>query len=480
LTAFWLWRNSNIEASEIFLEYVLHGFIGRTHEKSTGISSLLESVSLNSIRQILPDRAILEACRAAGYSFRHRCITPVVTVMHMLLSAIWPEESFNASWQVLWDTFHSHYPELDCRSPSGGSVTKARQRLPLAVWEHLFAWVSHQAQRLSEPWARWRGHRVVLLDGTCVSMPDTPSLHAAFGTPTGLHGSARYPLARMVALSLANTMTVISYAVGGYRTDETVLAESLLNTLQSGDLLIADRHFAAAHYYVRYQRAGLEFLTRIHQRLKISRIRRRMSYGPDDFVGRLKIGKDYRRKDPSLPAWMEVRFLRTRFQIRGRIRAVWLVTSLLDPVRYPAAEIVELYARRWRIETLFGEVKIRLSADVLRSQSPDQICKEIAARMMALNVVRSVMLQAAEQDGVDPIRISFAHALRAIVSFAPAMAIEPLWKLPAIYQTMLGEMADHRNPSRPGRNEPRMITRDRKHYPTLRFTRHLWKAKHAA
>jgi hypothetical protein len=128
LTAFWLWRNSNIEASEIFLEYVLHGFIGRTHEKSTGISSLLESVSLNSIRQILPDRAILEACRAAGYSFRHRCITPVVTVMHMLLSAIWPEESFNASWQVLWDTFHSHYPELDCRSPSPKPVNASRWR----------------------------------------------------------------------------------------------------------------------------------------------------------------------------------------------------------------------------------------------------------------------------------------------------------------------------------------------------------------
>jgi hypothetical protein len=459
---------------------MLPDIIGRTHDNSSRICSLLESVSLNTIRQVLPDRAILEACRAAGYSFRHRRLTPVVTVLSMLLSAIWPEESFNAAWQVLWDTFRSHSPELECRSPSRGSVTKARQRLPLAVWDQLFAWVSQQAQRVSEPWARWRGHRVVLVDGTCVSMPDTPSLHAAFGTPTGLHGSARYPLARLVALSLANTMTVMAYAVGAYRTDETVLAEALLNRLQTGDLLIADRHFAAAHYYVRYQRAGLEFLTRIHQRLKMSRVRRRISYGSDDFVGRLTIGKDSRRKDPSLPDWIEVRFLRARFRIRGRVRTVWLVTSLLDPVRYPAAEIVELYARRWRIETLFREFKINLSADVLRSQSPDQIRKEIAARMLALNVVRSVMLQAAGQEGVDPLRISFVHALRAIVSFAPAMAIEPLWKLRLIYQTMLGEMADHRNPGRPGRNEPRMITRDRKHYPSLKITRHLWKARHAA
>jgi hypothetical protein len=80
------------------IDMLLPNFIGKTHENSAMISSLLESVSLNTIRQILPDWAILEACRAGGYSFRHRCIAPVVTVIHMVLSAIWSEESFNAAW----------------------------------------------------------------------------------------------------------------------------------------------------------------------------------------------------------------------------------------------------------------------------------------------------------------------------------------------------------------------------------------------
>jgi hypothetical protein len=275
-------------------------------------------------------------------------------------------------------------------------------------------------------------------------------------------------------------MTVIAYAVGGYRTGETALADGLLHTLQTGDLLVADRYFAAAHFYVRYQQLGLEFLTRIHHRLKMSRIRRTISYGPDDFVGRLKIGPAYRRKDPALPAWIGVRFLRARFLIRGRMQTVWLVTSLMDARQYPAAEVAALYARRWRIETLFRQFKVRLSGDVLRSQSPDQVRKEIAARMLALNVVRSVMLEAAAAEGVDPTRTSFAHAVRALVAFAPAMAMEPLWKLPLIYRAMLAEIAEHVVPLRPGRNEPRTITRDRKHYPTLRCTRKLWKAKHAA
>ena len=85
--------------------------IDATHAKSSTISSALETIPLSSIRLILPDRAILDACRQADYDFRRRLITPVVTVLHMLLAALWPEESFNASWQVLWSAFKSRYPE---------------------------------------------------------------------------------------------------------------------------------------------------------------------------------------------------------------------------------------------------------------------------------------------------------------------------------------------------------------------------------
>lgn len=450
-------------------------------KNSSGISGDLASVPLSSIRKIVPDKAILQACNDAGYSFRNRLINPLVTVLHMLLAAIWPEESFNASWQVIWSVFKSRYPQSDKKDPSRGTVANARSRLPLSVWNNLFSWVCQQAQQLSLPWAFWHGHRVVLLDGTCVSMPDTPELMAAFGTQRGYHGVARYPLARIVALSLANTMTVISYALGGYRQDETALAASILKNLQKDDLLIADRHFAAAHFYVRYRRLGLEFLTRVHQRLKLSRIKRIVSYGPNDFIGRLKIGDTYRRKDPTLPQWIKVRFICAKMMVRGKLQKVWLVTSLLDAERYPAKEIITLYARRWRIEILFRELKINLSADVLRSMTPDGIRKEIAARLTAVNVVRSIMLEAAAQNGLDdPLRISFIFALRAIINFSPALGTEPFWKLRIIYQTMLREIAAHQTDWRPGRNEPRAVRRDQRHYPRLMITRKQWRDAYAA
>ena len=449
-------------------------------ENHKSIFDKIEEMTFNSIRKILPDKAIEDACNAVGYRYRQRMITPIVTVLHMILAAIWPEESFAASWQILWTSFSSMFTEYGGKSPSLGSVAKARYRLPLEMWKKLFEWLSLQAQNLSQSFDKWKGHRVVLLDGSCVSMPDNPELFEEFGRPTGCHGKCRYPLARLVTLCIAGTMTVLDYALGRYDQDENSLARPLLGKLRKGDLLLADRHFAAAHFYWYYKSLGLEFLTKAHQRLKISRIKPIQSYSRYDFLGWLNINETYRRKDPQLPIKIMVRFIRTVVRDRGQRKIVWLVTSLLDDRLYPAKEIALLYGKRWRIETLFREVKINLSADVLRSMCPQAIRKEAAARLIAVNIVRMIMIEAAIEKSVDPTRISFVHAIRAILMFAPALACEPIWKLPQIYKAMLLEIGTNLVPERPGRNEPRAVTRERKHYPKLRTTREQWRVAYAA
>lgn len=449
-------------------------------QNSEKISDKIEEITLNSVRKVLPDHAIEQACNVLSYKYRRRVITPIVAVLHMILAAIWPEESFAASWQVLWASVASRYGQVAGKSPSLGSVAKARARLPIELWKKLFEWISQRAQILSEQFDKWRGLRVILLDGTCISMPDVPQLFREFGTPTGFHGKCKYPLARLVTLCIANTMTVLDYALGGYNQDENALAHRILTNLKKGDLLLADRHFAAAHFYFYYKSLGLEFLTRAHQCLKISRIKHITSYSQDDFLGWLKINKNYRQKDPELPEKIMVRFIRTVVRVRGERKVVWLVSSLLDDKLYPAGEIVELYGRRWRIETLFREVKINLSADVLRSRITEGVRKEVAARLVAINVVRTIMLEAAIENGVDPIRISFVHTVRAIVMFAPALAAEPIWKLPEIYKAMLAEIATHLVLKRPGRNEPRAVRRQCQHYPSLKTTREQWRKRYAA
>ena len=454
--------------------------IGTPSQSSANISAKIEQVAFNSIRNTLSDKAIIDACREVNHRYRCRVITPILTVLHMVLAAIWPEESFNASWQLLWSSAVSHYPELAGRCPSPASVTKARYRLPLAVWQKLFAWICDKIKILSGSLARWKGHRIILLDGTCLSMPDTPGLFKEFGSNTGYNGKGKYPLARMVTVCLANTMAILDYVLACYTESEDSLAFNLLGKLERGDLLVADRRFAAAHYYARYTSMGLEFLTRIHQCMKISRIKRICSYSRNDFIGWLKINPVYLRKDPTLPEKIMVRFIQTTFRIRGHRTVVWLATSLLDSQKYPADEIARIYAARWRIETLFGYTKINMGADVLRSRNPEAVRKEVAARLIAVNIVRMIMLEAANEGGVDPLRTSFVFTVRALISFAPTLAAEPPAKLTCIYAAMLREIAGHIVPERPGRNEPRAVRREVKHYPSLKITRAQWRAAYAA
>jgi len=274
--------------------------IGKTPQTPAQISDSLQSVAFNSIRNIVSDELVEQACQEIGYRFRRRKITPVVTVLHMILAAIWPEESFNACWQVLWDTFIRWFPQFHGRSPSRRCVADARRRVPLKFWVALFHKISALAQERSGPYDRWKDHRVVLVDGSCVSMIRTPELVKAFGVNKGHHGRGRYPLARLVTVCRAGTMTILDYALGAYRQSEWSLFSSRLESLRRGDLLIGDRHFAGAPLYVYYQNHGLELLTRVHHRLKMARVKRILCYSPEDFLGRLNLGKLHRRQDPSL------------------------------------------------------------------------------------------------------------------------------------------------------------------------------------
>ena len=455
-------------------------FIGTMVAKTSNIAGNFESVTFNSIRNVLPDRIITDACDEAGHKYRRRRITPVLTVLHMITAAIWPEDSFASSWQLLWSSFAAAFPLVAGKSPSHGNVSNARKRLPLAVWQKIVVWLCQQAQDHSQAIAHWRSHRLASVDGTCLTLPGNEELCETFGLSRGNCGTRRYPLVRLVCLTLVETMTIIDYRLGCYTDDENSLLAPMLKKLRKGDLLVADRHYAGANLYWKYMENGLEYLTQLHQRQKVSRLKKLWSYSENDFVARLKIGDVYRRRNPEMGRYITARFIRVQARIRGKYKSIWLVTSLLDAELYPADEIAQLYLKRWRIETLFGQLKVNFSADLLRSKTADGIRKEVAARICAINIVRIIMLQAAAAGGVDVMRISFVGAVRAVIAFAPALALRPMWQLPMIYEAMLIEIASHLVPERRGRSEPRKVTHDKRQYPKLTTTREQWRKQYAA
>ncbi len=453
--------------------------IGKTVRKTSSLSRNLESVTFNSIRKILPDKAIQDTCRQVNYDYRNRLITPTMTVLHMVTAAIWPEDSFTASWHLLWASFAANFTSKAGKSPSGGTVSNARKRLPLEVWHKIVAWLSEQGQIQSEKFDKWRGLRPLAVDGTCMTVSNTKELCDTFGLSKGSTGLRRYPLVRMVCVSIVETMVVICYNIAGYKTDENALLKPMLKKLRKGDLLLADRHFAGSNLYWLYLENGLEYLTRKHQKLMVSRLKRLWSYGENDFVAKLKIGEVYRRKNPEMPKFIMARFIGVETRLHGKHQLVWLVTSLLDN-KYPATEIASLYLKRWSIEVLFRQFKVDLSADILRSKSVVAIHKEIAARICAINIVHTIMLEAALANNVDVTRISFIHTVRAIIAFAPALAMLPVRRLAGVYRAMLCEIAAHLVPLRKGRLEPRMLAHCLKAYPRLKTTRAQWRKQNAA
>ena len=459
---------------------MLNTDIGKVNDKTSKIASHLESVTFNSIRKVLPDSMITGACRQANYAYRKRTITPIVTVLHMIIAAIWPEDSFFASWQLTWSSFAASCPCFASRSPHQGSVAKARKRLPLQVWKNITRQLSQQVQHDCEAVAYWRSHRVVSVDGTCLTLADEPELCTEFGISRGSSGDRKYPLARLVCLCLNEAMTVIDYRLGGYRDDENALLAPMLKMLRKGDILVGDRHFAGANLYWHYMQNGLEYLTRLHQRQNISRLKKLWSYSQNDFVAKLKISDVYQRRNQKMPKYIIARFIRAERKSHRDQKPIWLVTSLLDAESYPANEIAGLYLQRWRIETLFEQLKVKSGADLLRSKTVDGVRKEVAARICAINIVRVIMVQAAAVSKVDVMRVSFVGAVRAIIAFAPALALRPAWQLSMIYEAMLKEIASHLVPERMGRLEPRKVTHDKRTYPRLKTTRSQWRKQYAA
>jgi hypothetical protein len=163
---------------------------------------------------------------------------------------------------------------------------------------------------------------------------------------------------------------------------------------------------------------------------------------------------------PSLPPTLQVRSLRFHCPHKGfRSQHVTVVTTLVDPRTYPKEAIARLYGIRWEAEIDLRHLKSSMDMDVLRTQSPDMIRKELAIYFLAYNLIRALMAQAGQRHGVDPLRLSFKGALQHLNSFLPLLAHAGKLQHPHLYNTLLTLVAQERLPDRPGRVEPRAVKR---------------------
>lgn len=432
-------------------------------KKLEQIRQELESGQMNAVREMLPNQVITEICEDCQYYFRTRLLTPLVTVFHMISAGISREGSFRSAWQ------------LNGQAEQSGSLAKARKRLPLEVWEQLHFWMMREVENEDLAKVQWRGHRVIGLDGTCVSMSDNPELFECFGRRKGNYGFARFPLARMVVVFNLQTMILLGHEVGGYTTGEITLLRRHLPKFRRGDVLVMDRHYGGANLYAEYQRRGLEFITRIRQNLRVEKLKVVRTLADGDLIVEMPVNTRHRRQDALLPKVVQVRIIQTQAKVRGQRETFWIVTSLLDPEQYPAGEIQAWYKKRWKVEGLIEELKVWLGADVLRSKTGEGVLKEMYARIIGLNLMHWLILKAGKKHGKSPERLSVSATLRLAAAQSLKMSTAPAWQLPILFEELLDRIAHSVIPYRPNRIEPRMTKRKPKDYPTLKISRPEWR-----
>jgi putative transposase len=351
-------------------------------------------------------------------------------------------------------------------SDNTGAYCRARAKLPLVVIRRLALTVADGCeQKVPHRWL-WKNRHVHLVDGTTVSMPDTQENQAAYPQPPCQRQGLGFPLARMVVLLSLATAMVKGMALGPYagkETGETALLRELLAHFQPGDLLLADRYYCSYFMIALLLERGIDFVVRLHQ-CRDAGLGRRRRLGPDDYLVRWPRParpawmeqKTYER----MPAFIEVRQLRVQVHQPGfRVEEFFVVTTLTDAEEYTEEAVAELYHRRWLVELDIRALKITLGMDVLRCKTPEMIAKEIWTGLLAYNLIRQTMLEAAWASGRSPRQLSFTAALQKIAVSWGLLSECDGGTLVLLIQVQLRHLATHRVGNRPDRVEPRAVKR---------------------
>jgi hypothetical protein len=347
------------------------------------------------------------------------------------------------------------------------SIVQARERLGSEPLRWLF-------ERTASTWAHasarthaWRGLALYGADGTTVRVPDSMENREHFGGQTTRWDSTTgYPLVRLVTVMALRSHILAGGRFGPYATSEGTLAEELWPLIPDHSLTMVDRGFLSARTLIGLERGGIQrhWLTRAKSDLACTRIER---FATGDELVELNVSSEARRKDASMPATWRMRAI--RYQRRG-FRPQILLTSLLDPKRYPAAEVVALYHERWEIELGYNEVKRVMLAreESTRSKSPNGVAQELWGLALAYNLVRFEAERVAAEAGVPPIRVSFVAALNFIESALRMWGTDAAGRLPERLVKLREDIGHFILPERRQRSFPRAVKIKMSNYPRKR------------
>jgi hypothetical protein len=366
-------------------------------------------------------------------------------------------------------------------SDNTSAYTQARQRLPAARLESALAATAATADRRVGTQGTINGRPVVVADGSTTQLPDTEANRKAYPQATGQKPGCGFPLLKFLPIFSLGSGAIRHVETATWKTHDVRLLKQAWHALARHEVLLVDRAFGDYVTLAALPKRGVDVVARLHGGRKVDYRRAHQRLGHRDALFIFK--KGYQQSTvlspeewAELPDQITVRILQFTALIRGRKARVTLVTTLLDAVLYPAAELIALYRRRWQLELSLRHLKTTMGMEQLRCESPEMIGKELLAYLVAYNLIRCLMAEAVAQVGVEMERVSFKGTVDAVRNYSAEMrAARSKKKRAELWDELVKTVATDQVPLRPGRTEPRAVKRRPKPYPLLNKPRRKFK-----
>jgi hypothetical protein len=422
---------------------------------------------------ILTEAVLAPALTALRAGWLDRIFSPLVTLWVFLGQVLSADHSCRAAVARLL-AHRLARGQRPC-SAQTGAYCQARKRLPERFFAAVACTVGRALDARAERGWLWHGRRVYLFDGTTVTMPDTRANQAADPQVYNQGPGLGFPIARLGAITSLACGAIINLGFcryAGKGQGEVSLLRQLWDVLVPGDVLLADRLTANWATIQMLQERGVELVSRLNKAHRRADFRRGRRLGAGDHVVRWAKPTSIRSLDRAayraLPESITVREARVRVLQPGfRTKSLVVVTTLLDPKQTTREDLAALYRARWHAELDLRSIKSTMQMRELRCKTPGAVRKEVWAHVLAYNLIRTVMAQAAATHGVLPRSISFKGALQTLDAFRPLLELGPgggAARRSRLCHDLLDAVATHRVADRPDRFEPRLKKRRRNHY----------------
>ncbi len=410
--------------------------------------------------RILTREYVLGILESEGHEYRQGVFCPLVTLWAWLSQSLSQDKSLNeAVSRILANRVATGLPAC---SASSASYSNARGRFPLSAMTRMAKDVGRMVHDSADDAWHWYGREVFLVDGTGLSMPDTPENRLMYPQPKAQKPGVGFPVMRCVAMISLATGAVVDFAFAAHEgkgTGEGSLLRKMMGTMSRGDVLVADRFYPTYATVASLGARGIDMVSVSHQARTVN-FREGFQLGENDHIvewhkpeyaaTRMTMSREeYDRMPDTIPVREFVIDIEGR---SGGTEQAIVISTMVDP-SIPQKELSDLYWRRWHCELDLRSIKQSMHLDVLRCKTPEMVAKEIWCHLLAYNLLRGTMTESAKRTGLTPRQLSVKGTMQAVESFTPAMMATNGNE--ALYDAFLTTVSAHRVGNRPGRQEPR-------------------------